>query len=102
MNYTKGGWKVSEPMTFRSFGEELQSYFIQGASGYFSDRTIAEVGCWKDRPNAKEDAYLIASAPDMYEALKLMIERMHDYSYPIDFDLPKVLIEKALAKAEGK
>lgn len=53
------------------------------------------------------NARLIAAAPDMYEALKLFIERLqyeqkHGWNYPIGLELPSVWAERALAKAEGK
>ncbi len=46
------------------------------------------------------------AAPDMYEALKLFAERFNEmekkYSYPMSLDLPRVWMERALAKVEGK
>ena len=37
---------------------------------------------------------------DMYETLKLFIERKQGFNYPIEFELPMVRAEQALARVE--
>ncbi len=102
MNYTKGEWQI-QPVTVRDQWDdgEIKHYYITGTINGKSDRTIADVGEWRDRNNALEDAHLIAAAPNMYEALKLYTKhqegkRGHYCSECHD------AIDKALAKAEDK
>ena len=64
MNWTIGKYTKSD------FDKDIEFYFIKGVIGGTSDRTIAEIGCWKDRENTEADVHLIASAPELYEALK--------------------------------
>jgi hypothetical protein len=109
MNYTKDKWIVSSEMTYRSYGEEMKAFYILGEINGQSDRTIAEVGCWKDRSNALDDAHLIAAAPDMYEALKMVkkcLDRPYCDSWHIAIDGKGKrglgdMVNKALAKAEA-
>ncbi len=100
MESIKREWKVSDIMSFRSMGDDCKAYFILGEIGGNSDRTIAEVGCWKDREHPLEDAHLIAAAPRMYEALKLIWNDLCEngrITEPIENVLKQVL-----AKADGK
>lgn len=98
MNYSKSEWKIL-PVTIREWDTEIKHYYITGTINGISERTIADVGEWKDRPNAKDDANLISSAPELYEALKNLVirELIKDpngdhYSEVLD----------VLAKAEGR
>ena len=68
MEYTKRNWKAEDRTTRSELGYKVESIMIS-ANG----RTVAEVGCWRDRENPEADARLIASAPDLYEALKALI-----------------------------
>jgi len=87
-NYTKGEWKILEASN--------KTFFIRNDQGLQVCEYI----------KTREDANLLSAAPDMYKALKLLIERFNEmdkkYSYPMSLDLPRVWAEKALAKAEGK
>jgi len=81
MNYTKGKWKVDKQ------GRDYPNMVIEPTSG----RVIAD--CYDSEANA----HLIASAPDMYEALREICRR-----YDEDGILDISPARKALAKAEGK
>jgi len=81
MNYTKGEWKVTGT----------------GIGDYFIEPLMARV----PRIN---DAQLIASAPDLYEALKAVDDYL-SAPYPENMKLKQIAADKlisALAKAEGK
>jgi len=58
------------------------------------------------REEATGNAHLIASAPDLYEALVAlrheMIESGNYYAYDFDWPLVKHKVETALAKARGE
>ncbi len=90
MSYTKGEWKV-----------ELSKDPLRMPDRVFADGNL--VASVRGDP---DNSHLIAAAPDMYEALKLFNERFNDmekkYSYPMSLDLPRIWMEKVLAKAEGK
>ena len=70
MEHTPGPWEVDGPWQVetdasRLFGEERRTdWRVHGVIGK-PGRTIAEVGGWKDRPNAEADARLIAAAPGL-------------------------------------
>ncbi len=100
MNYTKGEWGILPVQDSTVWGDKLEHYLITGAIGGKSDRTIADIGCWKDRDNGVWDAYLISASPDMYDALHCIKE----YVIHNGIELPDRLVimaSKALAKAEG-
>ena len=81
MNYTKGEWKVEVTTNFTTIEAESQTICTNVSN------------C---------DAQLIASAPDLYEALKTLRDLYTDlieHSRTLDF---WVKADKALAKAEGK
>lgn len=43
------------------------------------------------------------AAPAMYEALKVVVDRIDGFNYPIQFEYPFMRVKEALAKkAEGK
>jgi hypothetical protein len=54
----------------------------------------------------EDDAHLIAAAPDMYEAIQIALDLVKTvlYEHPTDATaiLQKTVIERALAKAEGR
>lgn len=95
MEYTKGVWKVSS----------------RGRDIYVNDKTsrhekyIAYLTHLLLDPNeVKANAHLIAAAPDMYEALKELLEVARPLSPGLstvtEHDL--AIATKALSKAEGK
>lgn len=92
MNYTKGEWKV-EDETVIVCGMRLIASTTAGGFNYSAYRKENEA-----------NAHLISAAPDMYEALKALDE-YGNASHPYNLKLKKVafeLLDKALAKAEGK
>jgi len=89
MEYTKGEWEVTKHRPL----DNLVIVIKHGEHAYNDDR-ICQVDV---APKAKANAHLIAAAPDMYEAL-----RMLSYGSDSDIELAKILGRKALAKAEGK
>ncbi len=68
--HTPGPWEVSNRLVYMTDagGVERYQYNVTGIIGGSSGRTIAEVGEWTDRPNAKADAALIAQAPALLAA----------------------------------
>ncbi len=97
MEYTKGKWTI-----FKINKKEIIIGLLSG------NDIISEIKVFpKGMINSGEalaNAHLIAGAPEMYEALKLLVERMGEiqYQYPITLELPRVHAERALLKAEGK
>lgn len=98
MSYTKGEWKASKITTIQG---------IKMAGGY-------KYGLWVDNKTShsltsesiafiktEQDAHLIAAAPDMYEALKELIDRDNYGSIRLPTQASD-LMKKVLAKAEGK
>ena len=87
INYTKGEWILNkEPY----LGKDTYILWVAG------EGQIAKI------TTNKANAQLIASAPDLYEALKNLRHIYTDYlkgSRELDF---WVKVDKALAKAEGK
>ena len=94
MEYTKGKWEVGSDSwdTYIGTGTQYLAKIIN--SGSLTDNEV------------QANAHLIAAAPEMYEALKLLIERMNSdmvgSEYGVALTLPRVWAERALAKAEGK
>ena len=93
MNYTKGEWKV-EDATQVVVGERL----VANTGGYSTNYTL-------EREQNEANARLIAAAPDMYEALKDIIEQAEKTHFPIGADLAnsiRVFGKQAIAKSERK
>jgi hypothetical protein len=103
MNYTKGHWTITQTQsgTLSILSSDAKPIaLLQLRVPPYDDNFV------RDCNELKGNAHLIAAAPDMYAALKLLMERFAEmngkYSYPMSLDLPRVWAEKALAKAEGK
>ncbi len=79
MNYTKGKWEIIEPTN-----KGITSRIITNQNG----SVVATV-------NHFENAHLIASAPEMYEALRVL--KIED-----GFIKGMDLVRQVLAKVEGK
>jgi hypothetical protein len=101
MNYTKGEWEIANGTFIYCLNEAGTNRFDCGLQRGWDDN-----GERTSRGELEANAHLIAAAPEMYEALKLMLERMESKmvgsDYGMAFELPKVWAERALAKAEGK
>lgn len=97
-------WKVQDRTTRSELGYQVESIMIVGEIGGKSERTIAEIGCWKDRENPEADANLISAAPDQNKALERAREDINWMLNNEKFLNPEVFdyIDKALAKAEGQ
>lgn len=102
MEYTKGEWEVTKWASHPNIHVS-----VEDGKGF---RFIANCGNPKDdtlptNPDAEANAHLIAAAPDMYEALKELIDHMTmtkgAFARPTLADV-KRMADKALAKAEGK
>lgn len=55
-----------------------------------------------DRHNAKANAYLIAAAPELYEALELLVSYGDVFAYRAGTENPYLKGKAALAKARGE
>lgn len=71
MNYTKGKWTIKE--TSASITDPLFSHTDVVSGGI---RIAVAVGIGSDESRA--NAHLIAAAPDMYEALKAIVDYSRD------------------------
>ena len=85
-DFTKGEWAVS-------YGGEIDGYEKYAVTTDTEQICLLRVK--KDPKEIEANAFLIASAPDMYEALK-------DVQAGIDHWTLRKRIDLALAKAEGK
>lgn len=90
MNITKGTWKVVDL-------RRVQGYAIETR-----DKPICEVPDYIGNTSGETEsnAHLIASAPDMYEALKEIKLVWQELDPDIKFPHLQEVINKALAKAE--
>jgi len=97
MEYTKGGWEVTRWAGHNdihvSVNEGSYMGFIANCGNPVADTLPTN-------PEALANAHLIASAPDLYEALKDWVD------WAIDDERTRVMpmgkSDKALAKAKGK
>lgn len=102
--YTPGPWRTEEVEVPRDNGMRLPFTYIKANKGWANsgmagERTIAEVGHWRDRPNGEDDARLLAAAPELYEALDYIVGWMEGAKGDRNLILDDAY--KALAKAEG-
>ena len=99
MNYTKGEWKVQHYNKNKLY---VISDYSQIAQMLYTE-TRGMVGTPEQR---EANAHLISAAPEMYKALKTVREQVANFLYPKVKLLSSkeliVLMDKALAKAEGK
>lgn len=93
---TKGEWKYGEDRDGRPC---VALYFPEQMSRVHA--IIARV-FGKDVNEAKANAQLIASAPDMYKALRVILEAEESGKHTELTEYEKVLAQEALAKADGK
>ena len=77
----------------------------------FERAPLAEVDCGDDecpetRKHAEHDAHLIAAAPELYEALEILIDQLPEFAVNT-FDImdeysPLIAAKRALKKARGE
>lgn len=92
MNYTKGEWKLVQPKS----GTLL---IVSGNKNIASTSTATSI---EDAQEVLGNAYLIASAPDMYEALLAVYQDIELQNVDGGSAELNLIVQKALAKAEGK
>lgn len=86
--YTKGPWHVD-------YGTKYAR--IKNSDGWY----VMEPSSFHSTVRHRADAYLIAAAPDLYEALKALRSLLWDEGYS-DQTLAMARADAAIAKAEGK
>ena len=101
MSYTKGPWKVVENDdgdAAIAMGSALDSPEHYSCRDYWTSE--AEYG----EQGVMANAHLIAAAPDMYEALKRMVENNEGYVCGFDnpCKCPRCQAMTAIAKADGR
>ena len=98
--YTEGPWKLVN--SDERLGEHQDNYyFIDAGFGFHDPRVNPGKGFGIQSFVNKADAHLIAAAPDMYEALKLMEPLLACFS-DADFQYSVNEARLAITKAEGK
>jgi len=85
VNYTKGEWRIHNL-------DDFNGYDIETKSGISIGSIIGK------REQDLANAHLIAASPDLYEALKALVEYQSNYG-GVAPNLANAI--KALAKAEG-
>ena len=89
--FTKGEWTVKKERSF----EGNEQFVIRTYPEPTRIQRVADVF-------QEDNAHLIASAPDMYEALRVILEAEASGKHTELTEWEKVLALEALAKAEGK
>ena len=99
--HTPGPWTVGGRFAYDTTdGSDMFQYTIVGQIGGKEGRTIAEVGLWRDRPNALADACLIAAAPELLEALDRMHHRVRPMYHLNPYDTCPTC--RLIARAKGE
>ena len=97
-DFTKGPWRIVIKPT------SSDNYFhLEGGCGYYDDKT--DNGFFLDGFMREEDAHLIRSSPDMYEALDLIRTEFLEATTGDPYWLSDVafdMLTEAIAKADGK
>jgi hypothetical protein len=94
MNYTQGNWYWNlvngKHHSLRSKNGNLDRHILYISPDFMGNDSL----------DNKDNAQLISAAPDIYEALKILIAQLDSVGSVAlgDFEIAK----KALAKAEGK
>ncbi len=92
MNYTKGEWKLTDDgyvIAGEKYVHEPNNFGFEIKAGAIIPKEVMA------------NSRLIAAAPDMYEALKALIEAYSIGHYAMD-KVVEELVSPVLVKAEGK
>jgi len=104
MNYLKENWQVESLESVNK--RATNGRFLFTPSHYVTSPNIVVAAIGKGQDIDEANARLISAAPEMYEALKTVREQVANFLYPKVKLLSSkeliVLMDKALAKAEGK
>jgi len=95
INYTKGEWKVGKATDAMGYETPIYANTDEGR-----DYEIATVHIYNGEQIA--NAQLIASVPDLYEALKYIIRELDKADIIKANSIFMLMPVQALAKAEGK
>jgi hypothetical protein len=107
-DFTKGEWKAApddlrtaehsaDMAEFGATPSEIPIYSVtawRGVGGHY----VAEVGCHSE---SKANAHLISAAPEMFEALKSILDDLPTHRDWLNPDIERMGHE-AIKKAEGK
>jgi hypothetical protein len=99
MGYTKGPW-IARGLPYNGFDDPV----ITTQDGTYIAQTVYDMQSNTQEHNINDDTLLIATAPDMYEALKAaeeVLEGLSKYIRPSQYKAIK-MIGDALEKAEGR
>ena len=69
MTHTLLPWELDPEVWLEGRDPAIPHYLILGVIAGQAGRTIADIGGWRDRPNAKADAAFIVLACNAYEEL---------------------------------
>jgi hypothetical protein len=102
MEYTKGTWKLQ----WKARGNDIEAIIKPGENALVATTWFGEQYRIHEAESIA-NAHLIAAAPDMYEALKAVVEMLDPFKTEVQKALMlhekvEILILKALTKAEGK
>ena len=100
MKKTPGPWKIVKRPT-----SNFTYHYIEAGKGFLDENAVAEGGFSISGIMIPEDAQLIASSPDLLEALKMLLACSIVAKFPEDVETflnAKLYAEKAISKAEGR
>ena len=98
MNYLKENWQVESLESVNK--RATNGRFLFTPSHYVTSPNIVVAAIGKGQDIDEANARLISAAPEMYEALQQSLIALNDHP-DLHYGV-KQIIQKALAKAEGK
>lgn len=100
-NYTPGPW-IREGRFIYALGE-MGEGFNRDGSPLLTNRFSTHVNSYGNEDEADANARLIAAAPEMYEALRALLEYFEVTidEHPPEAIRPVAILRNALAKADG-
>ena len=94
---TPGPWRMHAGHAYDSGGYSDPAYEIESSEGY----RIGSVSDYNGKPQNEANARLIASAPDLLDALRRAKTLIEQLGYPVDVSI-SAAIAKATALADAK